>query len=60
MKTDRLVSLGSVSYMPLFVFYRSGSNIERLSQLAGQRIVIGEVGSGTHTLSLVLLAANGI
>ena len=58
--TDKLVSLGSVSYMPLFVFYRSGSNIERLSQLAGQRVAVGEVGSGTHTLSLVLLAANGI
>jgi TRAP-type uncharacterized transport system substrate-binding protein len=59
-KTDRLVSLGSVSYVPLFVFYRSGSNMERLSQLAGQRIAAGEIGSGTHTLSLVLLAANGI
>jgi len=58
--TDNLVSLGSVSYVPLFVFYRSGSNMERLSQLAGQRIAVGEVGSGTHTLSLVLLAANGI
>ena len=59
-KTDKLVSLGSVSYMPLFVFYKSGSNIERLSQLAGQRVAVGEVGSGTHTLSRVLLAANGI
>jgi TRAP-type uncharacterized transport system substrate-binding protein len=59
-KTDSLVSLGSVSYVPLFVFYRSGSNMERLSQLAGQRIAAGEIGSGTHTLSLVLLAANGI
>ena len=59
-KTDKLVSLGSVSYVPLFVFYRSGSNMARLSQLAGQRIAVGEVGSGTHNLSLVLLAANGI
>ena len=59
-KTDNLVSLGSISYEPLFVFYRSGSGIERLSQLTGQRIAIGEVGSGTHTLSLALLAANGI
>ena len=59
-KTDKLVSLGSVAYMPLFVFYKSGSNIERLSQLAGQRVAVGEVGSGTHTLSRVLLAANGI
>jgi hypothetical protein len=28
--------------------------------LTGQRIAIGEVGSGTHTLALALLAANGI
>jgi TRAP-type uncharacterized transport system substrate-binding protein len=59
-KTEHLVSLGSVSYVPIFVFYRSGSNLERLSQLAGQRIAVGEVGSGSHTLSLLLLAANGI
>ena len=59
-KTDNLVSLGSISYEPLFVFYRSGSGIERLSQLTGQRIAIGEVGSGTHILSLALLAVNGI
>jgi TRAP transporter TAXI family solute receptor len=58
--TDKLVSLGSISYQPLFVFYRSGSNIERLSQLTGKRVAVGEVGSGTHTLSLALLAANGI
>ena len=59
-KTDKLVSLGSISYEPLFVFYRSGSNIELLSQLIGKRVAVGEVGSGTHTLSLALLAANGI
>ena len=59
-KTDKLVSLGSISYEPLFVFYRGRSRIERLSQLTGKRIAIGEVGSGTHTLSLALLAANGI
>jgi len=59
-KTDKLVSLGSISYEPLFVFYRSGSNIELLSQLIGKRVAIGEVDSGTHTLSLTLLASNGI
>ena len=58
--TDKLVSLGSISYQPLFIFYRSGSNIELLSQLIGKRVAVGEVGSGTHTLSLALLAANGI
>ncbi len=57
---DKLVSLGSISYQPLLVFYRSGSTIELLSQLIGKRVAVGEVGSGTHTLSLALLAANGI
>ena len=59
-KTDKLVSLGSISYEPLFVFYRSGSKIEFLSQLIGKRVAVGEVGSGTHILSLALLAANSI
>jgi hypothetical protein len=56
---DKLVSLGSVGYQPLFVFYR-GEPLERLAQLKGKRVAVGEVGSGTHTLSLELLAANGI
>jgi len=59
-KTDKLVSLGSISYAPIFVFYRGGSNIEFLSQLIGRRVAVGEVGSGTHTLSLALLAVNSI
>jgi len=59
-KTDKLVSLGSILYEPLFIFYRGGSNIEFLSQLIGRRVAVGEVGSGTHTLSLTLLAANSI
>jgi TRAP-type uncharacterized transport system substrate-binding protein len=58
--TGKLVSLGSLSYVPLFVFYRSESNMELLSQLTGKRLAVGEVGSGTHTLALALLAANGI
>jgi TRAP-type uncharacterized transport system substrate-binding protein len=57
---DKLVSLGSISYEPLFVFYRSASRNELLSQFIGKRVAVGEVGSGTHTLSLALLAANGI
>jgi TRAP-type uncharacterized transport system substrate-binding protein len=59
-KIDKLVSLGSISYQPLLVFYRSASHMELLSQLIGKRVAVGEVGSGTHTLSLALLASNGI
>ena len=55
-----LVSLGSMFYQPLTVFYRGRRPISRLSQLAGKRIAIGKAGSGTRLLALALLDANGI
>jgi len=55
-----LISLGSVAYQPLIVFYRSPAPITRLSELAGKRLAIGATGSGTRALSMVLLQANGI
>ena len=55
-----LVSLGSVAYQPLWVFYRSPTPINRLSELEGKRLALGDVGSGTHVLALALLKANGI
>lgn len=57
--TDKLVSLGSISYQPLLVFYR-GTPMESLSDLTGKRLAIGPVGSGTRALVLTLLGANGI
>lgn len=59
-KIDGLVSLGSVGYQPLWVYYRSPTPISRLSQLEGQRIAIGGIGSATRTLVQTLLQANGI
>jgi len=58
--TDGLVSLGSIGYQPLLVFYRSATPVELLSQLNGKRLAIGPVGSGSRSLSLALLAVNGI
>jgi hypothetical protein len=57
--TSSLMSLGSVTYVPLVVFYRGGG-VTRLSDLDGKRIAIGREGSGTRMLSLKLLDANGI
>jgi NMT1 family protein len=57
--TSSLMSLGSVFYAPIVVFYR-GKGMDRLSQLAGKRVAIGREGSGTRRLSLALLKANGI
>lgn len=56
---DNLMSLGSVSYVPLAIFYH-GAQITRLSELAGKRLAISAEGSGTRALALALLKANGI
>jgi hypothetical protein len=57
--TSRLMSLGSVAYQPLFVFYR-GEGRHLLSEFKGQRIAAGQEGSGTHSLALALLKENDI
>ena len=58
--TDELVSLGSVFYQPVMVFYRSAEPRNRLSALKGGRLAIGAEGSGARSLALTLLKANGI
>ncbi len=55
-----LVSLGTVAYQPLWVFYRGTVRITKLSELAGQRIGIGADGSGVQELARALLEANHI
>jgi TRAP transporter TAXI family solute receptor len=55
-----LVSLGSIAYEPLWVFYRSPARINHLAELSGKRIAVGTLGSGTHALALTLLQTNGI
>lgn len=55
----QLVSLGSVAVQPMMVFYR-GKPRALLSDFKGLRLDIGPEGSGTHTLALAMLKANGI
>lgn len=64
-----LVSLGSISYVPVSVYYRSASinaegkpipPLRQLSELAGKRIAIGGQGSGSSVLAATLLKANGV
>ncbi len=55
----RLVSLGSVSYQPLMVFYR-GRTRTLLSEFKGLRLDVGLEGSGASALSQRLFEANGI
>lgn len=58
--TQNLLSLGSVAYEPLLVFYRGTAPVKMLSQLDGKRLAVGAEGSGTHALAMALLQTNGI
>lgn len=55
-----LVSLGSMFYQPLAIFYRAPRPMARLSQLWGKRIAIGKPGSGARAMARTLLAANNV
>lgn len=55
-----LVSLGTMARQPLYVLVRSQAPVDRLSALAGKRLVVGPEGSGTRVLALSLLKANGV
>jgi TRAP transporter TAXI family solute receptor len=57
---NKLVSLGSVAYEPLFIFYRGSKPVELLSQFKGKKLAIGPDGSGTNYLATALLSINGI
>jgi TRAP-type uncharacterized transport system substrate-binding protein len=56
---DQLMSLGSINYQPLMIFYQ-GNERHLLSEFKGARLDIGAEGSGTRLLALALLKANGI
>jgi len=55
-----LLSLGSLFYEPVWVFYRDEQPLSRLTELRGKRIAIGQEGSGVRQLAEQLLAANEI
>ena len=67
-RQDGLVSLGSLFYEPVWLFYREdaarrllgSSSLDQLSQLAGWRVNIGAPGSGVPILMRQVLQANRI
>ena len=59
-KNSNLLSLGSISYQPLLIFYRSPTPLNLLSDFAGKKLAIGAAGSGTRALAITLLETNGI
>ena len=58
--TEKLVSLGSLYFEPLWIFHQKGLSLHRLSDLKGLRVAVGEEGSGTKVLAMQLLGLNGI
>jgi TRAP-type uncharacterized transport system substrate-binding protein len=55
-----LVTLGSMFYEPIWLFYRSAQPIDLGNQLRGKRIAIGAPGSGTRAVGLYITRALGI
>jgi TRAP-type uncharacterized transport system substrate-binding protein len=59
-EAPNLLSLGSISYNPLWVFYRSDGTFDDFSQLKGKRIAIGPEGSGSRKFWLDLVKASQV
>ena len=55
-----IMTLGSLFYEPVWLFWRDKQPIRYISDLRGKRIAIGAPGSGVRALTLRLLKANGI
>jgi uncharacterized protein len=53
-------SIGRVFYEPVWFFYQGPSKMDRLTELAGKRVLIGPAGSATAALAMRLLAASGV
>jgi hypothetical protein len=58
--SNQVVSLGSLNFQPMMIFYRGEEPLQLLSQLNGKRLVIGPPGSGDRALAMALLELNGI
>lgn len=55
-----LVSLGNLFSEPVWLFYREGLDLQRLTQLKGLRVNVGAEGSGIPKLFRDLLKVNGV
>ena len=59
-KDTDLVSLGSLFFEPLWIFHRSNLALQRLPDMKGLRLAVGEEGGGTKILTMHLLDLNGV
>ncbi len=53
-------SLASLYFEPLWVFERSGLDLQYISELEGKEVAIGPDGSGSQALALQILKASGV
>src|SRR5580704_14012689 len=59
-KSPSLVSLGTVSYEPMWLFYQGAAPGLHMEGLRGRKVSIGPEGSGSRAIALELLSRNGI
>lgn len=55
-----LISLGSLFYEPIWIFYREDKAITNLTDLKGKRINVGPDGTGLHHLFTQILSVNNL
>lgn len=55
---ERLLSMGSFYYEPLWLFHRKRLELDRVTGLKQRRVAVGAEGSGTRVLALQLLQDN--
>jgi len=58
--TNHLVTLGSIAYEPLWLFYRSDLEVRRIPDLAGLRVATGAQGTVVNYVARHLLELNGV
>ena len=55
-----IVSLGSLHYEPIWIYYRGKTALTHFSQLEGKKIAVGRVGHGTEVIVRRLLKMSGV
>jgi TRAP transporter TAXI family solute receptor len=58
--TSELRSLGALYFEPIWLFYNRSRPVRFLRDLEGQRIAVGEPGSGSHAVAEFLLEASAL
>jgi hypothetical protein len=60
LEDSKLMSLGSISFQPMLIFYRGTDVMTVLSELKGKKLALGPARSGTRSLATTLLGLNGV